>query len=91
VEDDMTPDISHYPATKLMGRTVHILPEANNRSCNGCSFDTYQEEDGTTWCKVQNGGDPEDNDSLVCGNKAIVYVLPTKEHMLAYITAKLSE
>jgi hypothetical protein len=87
----MTPDISHYPATKLMGRTVHILPEANNRSCNGCSFNTNaEEEDGSTRCEVQNGGDHDDNESLVCGNKAIVYVHPTKKHILAYITAKVS-
>jgi hypothetical protein len=84
----MTPDISHYPALKLMGKDVHEVPEVSRTSCRGCSFDIYNKEDDDYECAVNM---EKSQGMLTCGEKAIVYVRPTKKHIMAYITAKLSE
>jgi len=83
----MTPDISHYPALKIMGKVVHAVPEVHRASCRGCSFDTYIESMDDYDCAVAN---QKARDKLTCGEHAIVYVRPTKKHIVAYITAKLT-
>ena len=83
----MTPDISHYPSHKIMGKVVHQLPESVKNSCRGCSFDKYIEATDDYVCAVTG---EKSQDYLICGERPIVYVRPTKKHIMAYIAAKLT-
>jgi len=78
-------DLSHYPVKTITGKDVHELPEPIKGSCRGCSFEDYDEAHDDYNCRVMG------EDNLKCGEKDIVYVRPVKKHIVAYVTAKLSD